>query len=198
VILSDHGEEFGEHGRFQHGGAVFEESLRVPLLFYGPGRIPAGRRIDAPVSLIDIAPTLLDLVGVARPNGFDGASLQGLLLRDEPLAPRTLFAEARAQHRWLRPGVSQAWNPPLVAVRTPTTKFIVHRPEAGTAQPPVAFDLIRDPGEQSPQSLGPARAEALLKLVDAHLGRRSASDGEGAEALPPDLVGHLRRLGYVE
>src|SRR5262249_39411254 len=72
VFTSDHGELMGSHGLFQKS-SMYEESLRVPLIWRAPGQIAprAGspRRIDAPVSLVDVAPTLLALGGLARAGG---------------------------------------------------------------------------------------------------------------------------------
>jgi arylsulfatase A-like enzyme len=74
VILSDHGEAFGEHGRMLHGQTLYEQGLRVPLMMRGPG-IPSGVTVETPVSITDIMPTLLDLVDIPSPDGLDGQSL---------------------------------------------------------------------------------------------------------------------------
>ncbi len=72
VIYGDHGEEFWEHGGFEHGHSLYDELLKVPLVIDGPGI--DGGQIAAPVSLLDIAPTVLELVGVHSPD-MDGTSL---------------------------------------------------------------------------------------------------------------------------
>lgn len=80
VITSDHGESFGEHGRYAHGFELWENLVRVPLFFVVPGLAP--RRIDVPRSAIDLAPTLCELFGV-EPDasaGFEGKSLVPELL----------------------------------------------------------------------------------------------------------------------
>jgi len=69
IITSDHGESLGEHGIFFDHHGLYETTTRVPLIIYGPGRIPAGIRIDAPVVSVDIPLTLLDLAGI-RDVGF--------------------------------------------------------------------------------------------------------------------------------
>jgi arylsulfatase A-like enzyme len=90
VMLSDHGEMMGSHGLFQKS-SMYEESLRVPFLIRAPGRIPAGRRLDAPLSLVDAAPTLLRLVDLweegnvlLQPQGQDRT---GWLTGEEPIPP---------------------------------------------------------------------------------------------------------------
>jgi arylsulfatase A-like enzyme len=87
VFTADHGEEFHEHGHFGHGQALFEEGVRVPLIFVGPG-IAAGR-VDENVSLVDVAPTLLDLLGLQPQPSFEGRSLAPMMRRGLP----ALFAK---------------------------------------------------------------------------------------------------------
>jgi arylsulfatase A-like enzyme len=209
VVLSDHGEEFKEHGALQHGGSLFEESLRIPLVFFWPGHIPAGRRIEAPVSLIDVAPTILDLAGLdALPQATDGRSLAKIILGEAPagdLAKRTLFAEAFSPRRWVDIWKFETWNPPLLAVRGNGSKFIVHRPTTGEQQPTVRYDLADDPEERSPQPVTGAELSRVDALVDGYLGGASgASDGTGAdpdgagEPLSPDVRARLQALGYAE
>ena len=72
VFLSDHGEEFWEHGGYEHGHTLYDELLRVPLIMRGPG-LTAGR-VAAPTSLLDVAPTIAEIVGV----DLDGAAGQSL------------------------------------------------------------------------------------------------------------------------
>ena len=84
IIHSDHGEAFGDHGSTHHGKSLFNEETRVPLMVIGPGLPP--RKIKTPVSLIDVTPTILDLVGVApSPPEPRGVSL--LPFASQPDAP---------------------------------------------------------------------------------------------------------------
>lgn len=129
VVASDHGEEFGEHGGAAHVYALYEETLRVPLLIAAPGVAP--RRIDGPVSLADVAPTLVELVGAAPLTGADGVSLAGAL-RGEPLPQRPLLAQT------VRLGRSQR------AIIDGTYKLI-YDSRFDTYE---LFDLAQDPGEQ--------------------------------------------------
>ena len=96
VLTADHGEALGEHGEPTHGYFVYDATLRVPLLLRAGGRtgvsLPRGRRIDAPVLLSDVAPTLLHLLGLP-PQPGDGVSLAPLL-RGEPAPPRELALES--------------------------------------------------------------------------------------------------------
>lgn len=80
LIYADHGEEFWDHGKFEHGHSLFGELLHVPLVIRAPG-VPAGR-IREPVSLLDLAPTILELAGQPIPAELDGRSLVALTRGD--------------------------------------------------------------------------------------------------------------------
>jgi arylsulfatase A-like enzyme len=106
VVVADHGEAFGTHTfagqkMFFHGQTLYDELLRIPLVVRVPGR-PAGQS-DALVQLIDVAPTVLDAVGVALPPSFQGRSLVPAL-RGEPLAGKPAFAELIPYPSWNHEG----------------------------------------------------------------------------------------------
>ncbi len=82
VVTADHGEWTGENGRFGHGADVRERTVNVPLFFIGPG-VERGSVVNTPVSLIDVGPTLLEMVGASLPASFEGVSLAPAL-RGEP------------------------------------------------------------------------------------------------------------------
>jgi arylsulfatase A-like enzyme len=85
VLTSDHGEAFFEHGLLQHG-LLYGETLRVPLIVRFPPRLPGGSRVASQVSLMDIAPTILDLAGIEIPLEMDGRSLVSRALGEPPAA----------------------------------------------------------------------------------------------------------------
>jgi arylsulfatase A-like enzyme len=91
VFTGDHGEEFGEHGG-EHHGELYVEDLHVPLLIAGAGA--TARRFDTPVGLIDIAPTVLELMGIPIPDTMDGDSLVGWIEGDAPPAAGERFVYA--------------------------------------------------------------------------------------------------------
>jgi len=86
VVVGDHGESLGEHGERTHGIFTYRSTLSVPFLIAGPG-IPAGRVVTEPVSIVDLAPTVGELTGLATAKLQDGISLAGIVLRGEA-APR--------------------------------------------------------------------------------------------------------------
>jgi hypothetical protein len=75
VLTADHGEEFGEHGGIGHGRSLYGEVVRVPLLLRWPGHLEAGRVVTHLSQHLDLAPTILDLAGVARPASFRGTTV---------------------------------------------------------------------------------------------------------------------------
>jgi arylsulfatase A-like enzyme len=93
LITSDHGEQFGEHDLMDHGNSLYRSVLEVPLVVWYPPRVPAGLRIDTPVSLRDTAITLSDLAG-ATPSPFPGTSLASLW-SDAVGVPSAVLSEVR-------------------------------------------------------------------------------------------------------
>lgn len=183
VVTSDHGEEFGEHGQIGHERSLYVECLRVPLVFAGPG-VPPGTRSADPVGLVDLAPTVLDLLGLAVPETVEGHSLVPLM-RGEP------EASARAPYR-----ISElAWKLRLRSVWTPSHHLIV-QPKHQMAR---LFDLTVDPTEQRVSS--DARvAEALRAgLAEWRTERKARRTGEAGEIeLSPEQLEKLKALGYSE
>ena len=84
LFTSDHGEELRDHGRMGHGRTLFEEVIRVPFLIRFPGGAHAGKTVRAPVSLIDVVPTVLSVLGEPVPSHLDGRDLTALLDGEEP------------------------------------------------------------------------------------------------------------------
>jgi arylsulfatase A-like enzyme len=83
AVVSDHGEEFFEHGGIGHRRTVFREMLEIPMLFRLPGVLPAGRAVGGLVSLADVAPTVLELLGVPAPAQLGGRSMMPLVRGDD-------------------------------------------------------------------------------------------------------------------
>jgi arylsulfatase A-like enzyme len=99
IFSSDHGEAFGEHNSRWHATTIYEEQLRIPLLVYGAGVKP--RRIAEPVSLVDIGPTVLDLMGVPTPGQFMGQSLVPLMGGEDVELVRPIVAETQLKQAML-------------------------------------------------------------------------------------------------
>jgi hypothetical protein len=102
VFLSDHGEEFFEHGGFEHGHTLYDELIHVPLIFSLPGVLPENVSIERQVRLLDVTPTILDILDIPLEPHFEGVSLKPLLagkgtlspMGDDLLPPTAAYAEA--------------------------------------------------------------------------------------------------------
>lgn len=178
VFYSDHGEEFWDHGGYEHGHTLYDELLRVPLVIKAPG-LPAGR-VDAPVSLLDITPTVLDLLG------FDGPSQGASLVKAAQGDPATLKALAERPQAVGRPLYGrEQWG-----VVADSKKWISI---AGREQ---VYDLVGDPGEQADLfgsvELGPFR-EAIGEALDTRpgVGYRFAPTRNSSYAKQTDLKVHV-------
>jgi arylsulfatase A-like enzyme/Flp pilus assembly protein TadD len=100
VMMSDHGESLGAHGESMHGIFLYDETLRVPLLFKLPAELLARRRVSSRVRLVDVAPTLLSMLSLPLPPTFQGESLVALM-KGSPKATNDLpaYAETDYPHR---------------------------------------------------------------------------------------------------
>jgi arylsulfatase A-like enzyme len=191
IVTSDHGEAFGEHGITRHGTSLYEEVLRVPLIWHGPGRIAAGRRVGGVVSLADVAPTVLDLLALPRPPLVQGESLAPLVRPDrmpDPGPERVVFSEnLQGDDVFAARGLD--WK---AAFDPRGTMRRIHA-------------LRDDPGEQRATSGGAfaASAEAARTRFTAECARlRALLPRPAPPAVPaapdPEQERRLRALGYVE
>jgi arylsulfatase A-like enzyme len=192
VYTSDHGEEFQEHGQFLHGATLYQEVLHVPLIIAAPGL--GARRVHTPVSLVDLAPTVLDLLGAPALGTAQGQSLRALL-EGRPRARTALFSETI-----LTPDRSQ-----LVSVRLGERKYIARLPRGGTlpaqALAEHLYDLGLDRGESRDLLRGsaPADATVLRRLAWDYLTRtRAAAGPTRTVVLDAEAEAKLRAWGYIQ
>lgn len=147
IFLSDHGENLGAHGLW-HKMVAYEESIRVPLIFRVPGR-DVGIRSDAPVSLVDVAPTLAALCGLPDRAEWRGRDLFG----DVPPGDRPLFAMHRPLGDWMG---TEPWR----MIEVDRLKYIRH---LGGAEE--FFDLACDPYETRNLADDRAKQDAKTQLA---------------------------------
>ena len=185
VITADHGEEFFEHGGKGHQATLYEESIRVPLILHWPGRLPAGRVVGDPVSLIDITPTVASLVGLPSGDAVQGIDLIPMI--DGAPGP------ARALHGLLAVGGRR-----LDSMRTASWKML--RSNGVVAH----LDLVEDPGELDLRRGPPKDRPDLPRLLDRllessrRIRQRHGGGSEATRPMDPELIERLRALGYLD
>jgi len=199
VVTSDHGESFGENGVIGHGVALYETMISIPLVLRFPGTIPPGLSSDEPVGLIDITPTILDLIGVEiGGRGFQGKSLVPLITgKRKAELDVPIFLQRRHYTTPVVRGVRVEGS--QFAVRTKDWKYV----EDGQGQARLLFNLSDDPGElKNLVADRPAQVKRLSTMVKVWKKRNEPShplaEQPGvSEGISPKDLEHLRALGYV-
>ena len=192
IVTADHGEEFLDHGAVDHSMTAYQELLHVPMIWRGPG-IPGGIRVEAPVSLVDIVPTVLAWVGASALPTLAGQDLLPLMSEESEFdwSARPIWGEASAAESQGAP--LDSFYPLFRSVRQGSFKLIQEVRGGQT----FLFDLERDPTEQRNLSVEqPERTQVLTELLeDRH---RQANPSTGKEVqLDPEAIERLRALGYV-
>lgn len=184
VLTGDHGEGLGEHGEASHSFFVYDTTMRVPLIFWGPEVVPKGQRVPALVRTVDIAPTILDLLGLPALTDVQGVSLRPLMMgqsQDLGLTGYGESIEARASFgtsilRFLRQG---RWK-------------YIHKVN------PELFDVLEDPGEL--RNLASARADmvdGLRAQLYQMIAQAPAKPGGAEVPLDSETMAQLIALGYA-
>ncbi len=196
VLTADHGEGLWDHGRRGHGVDLYQEQIRVPLFVHYAGMTARdAARIAAPVSLLDLAPTMLAAAAIARPPEAEGHDLAPLMRgRDRAAALAYVYSELDLDGRAFQ------------AMRLGPTKLIVRRGDVSPElRPPKLFRLDADPGERT--DLGAAADErglvqrlgTAIERWAAAIGRRAGTRSpEPLRSLSPELQRQLRGLGYLK
>ena len=191
IVLSDHGEEFHEHGRWEHGQTLHTEMLDVPWLARFPG-LPEGVRVAEVAQHIDLVPTLLAYLGLPQPPHVEGRDLLPLLSGERPaLDEGEIEVEEPAAFSWLDlDGLTGA------AVTTEAWRLIDSRsPPSGAA----LYDRRKDPAEhQNRTAERPVDAEYLKTRLEARERNRRGAMKAGEATLDEELTRQLRALGYLQ
>ncbi len=187
VITSDHGESLGEHGEGTHGMFLYNATMHVPLIFSLPGALPQGKTRSEMVSLMDLMPTALEMLGVKAPPSVQGRSIIPLLTGDAddwkeaPLAMETML-----------PWDQFGWSPYFALVKN-GYKYI-------EAPQPELYDMEDDPRELvNIYGLNKGRAEAMareLKKELKHYGQETLA-GQSKREMDSKDKKQLASLGYI-
>ena len=182
VVVADHGESLGEHGEASHGLFVYQPVIHVPWILAGPG-VPSGREVAAPVSLVDVTPTLLDVLGYPPPPDADGESQRPRMEGRAGAGPPPVFGECLASQ------IHYGWAP-LRFVRRGSWKLT-------DAPVPELFDLSADPKEANNLAeIRPGVVAELRTAITEHWARGGALQADEV-TLDPASRERLERLGYV-
>jgi arylsulfatase A-like enzyme len=203
VYTADHGEEFLEHGRMFHGQSTYGELSNVPLVFWRPGTLPAGRVVDETVQSIDIMPTILKLSGLPIPKAAQGHSLVPYLV-DSTGGPKAVAWPAITEKAPTR----EAGGPPprdvaSVALIDGGWKLVRNTPPTPGHPPFELYDHRRDPLDGADVARAhPEVVARLSKELDAWEKMATAArvppDSVSREGLGADELERLRALGYIQ
>jgi arylsulfatase A-like enzyme len=194
VLLADHGEEFKEHGRWFHATSLHREVAEIPFLIRAPGYEPA--RVAGSVNLMDVAPTILALVGEPAAEGWEGEDLTPYLAGERPVPPRTLLLEGVHEMHFpkLDPPVHKLEFNGLVS----PAYFYLKDENTGLEY---LYDRQADPRQERNLVAETDHAAALAYLRGELARRREVARRRAltpAETfIPPGLERSLRALGYV-
>ncbi|HWP65704.1 MAG TPA: sulfatase [Candidatus Limnocylindria bacterium] len=196
LFISDHGEEFFEHGDVSHGQSLYAELVRIPMVVCHPGGLGVGRRIDAVVSLLDVMPTVLAYAGIPA-TGLAGRDLTPLL-RGEDFPGTAQVTSVRINRHKYAPEIEAKRGAVNVAVADGRWRAIWNV-QTDTVE---LYDTEADPGEQVDRAAEePERAAALAALAREWAEGRWPSDvaleASRTDELDEDTVRRLRAIGYL-
>ncbi len=184
AVMADHGEALGEHGETTHGILLYDETIRVPLLFKLPRERSAGTRIDSRAGLVDVLPTILQAAGIDVPQEVQGESLLSMLLKPAESHDRPAYAESDYPHRTF------GWSS-LRSLRTGKYLFV----EAPHQE---LYDQSADPkAEHNLSATAVAVTNTLAAQIDAFRQRTSSAKEAPKVSMDPELQERLNALGYV-
>lgn len=174
AINSDHGLQLGEHGLHKKRN-FYEQTICAPLVIAAPGHIPPGTVVEEPVEMLDFLPTLLDLSGMAVPEGIRGRSLVPLMKGEGPARDAT-FAEidfSGEMYDELRVNSGRQ-----VMIRTREWKLIEFRDPRVKERDGALYDLKTDPGE-TVNLFASAAHQGVVGSLEAQLAAWEAETGYG-------------------
>jgi arylsulfatase A-like enzyme len=201
VFAADHGETFGEHGVHGHARNVLTPVVWVPLVLRFPFAVDPPMRIATQVRNVDIAPTLLELVGIPIPENFEGSSLVPLLTGAVTEPDRLsyaglgvpLFSDASVQAAVSDGDWTYARN-----ATAPDDDEEAYEDRAVAPGAEYLFDRRVDPGENvNLVARETAEAERLRALLDAYLAEGDAGVVEKGVRIDPGIAARLRAMGYL-
>jgi arylsulfatase A-like enzyme len=191
VVSSDHGESFLEHGQWGHYNNVYAEEVNIPLILRIPGpHGPIKGAFDHPASLVDLYPTILDLLGLSPPSPMDGASLWPMIrdAKPGPLVDRPVLTEV----------FHESGEDHVAAVLGRKKLLRIEKPDRPVQW--IAYDLALDPYEKKPMAPGSGgpEMEVMRRAIEDWLEKNPLQrDGTGKEGLlSEEEIRRIQELGY--
>jgi arylsulfatase A-like enzyme len=200
IVTSDHGEALFDRGYGNHGRALYQDEVAVPLAARLPGVRARATDITCPTGLVDLMPTLCDYLGIACPGEIAGNSL---LSREDRPPSRFLIVEGVHGHPSHRAVVGERYK----LIYEPNGRVgpgFVRDPEQGKAHPSALYDLREDPGEgrdllldESPAPEVEAARREMVQVMEELANRPRRAPELPATTIDPALAERLRELGYL-
>ena len=185
LVAGDHGESLGEHGEKTHGVFTYESTIRIPFILRYPPVLPGGKRVEAPVTLADVIPTVLDILGIVSPTDFSGVSLMDVIQENRE-EHRYVYSESMFSY------FTYGWSP-IECIRDSRWKYI-------RSTEPELYDLSVDPSEvnnliETKKEVAAGLEEKLNDLTAAnYTGNLNFAEGRNVSAEERE---RLNALGYV-
>ncbi|UCF80661.1 MAG: tetratricopeptide repeat protein [Acidobacteriota bacterium] len=187
VFASDHGEALGEHGEAEHGLFLYQPTVRAPLILHGKN-VPRGKRVEQAASLIDTAPTVLDLLGIEAPSEFQGQSLRPLWEQEGDALKSSYWEEGIYTETYM-PYYNHRWAP-IEGLIKEGWKYILAPKEE-------LYNLAEDPKEERDLSSDePEKAKAMRKMLIEERRRYPKAASRKAD-LSKEALEKLQSLGYL-
>ena len=185
ILVGDHGEGLGSHGEGTHGYFIYDYAIHVPLIIVTPFEGLRGVRVSSQVRIVDIFPTLMEIVAVTPPAETHGRSLLPLMFRPQKEEDGFAYAES------MSPNLQFGWSS-IHSLRTTQYKYI----DAPKAE---LYDLTRDPGEQTNllrqyPDIAREMKDTLDRLMEET--SRGAPTPQAAN-LDKETIEKLSALGYI-
>jgi arylsulfatase A-like enzyme len=166
-VIGDHGEAFGEHGQLGHALIAFDEALRIPFCLRAPFYVEPGTRITQPVSSVDLAPTLLSLLGFEmEPAFFDGLNLLGNIPED-----RKVYFSG-----WMQEGPAGYVQGDRKVIYDPTSRSTYFYKLSSDPMEVVRTELTEEESKEINEEIISWRSGTILKVAQTRTGKKELYD----------------------
>ncbi len=184
IITADHGDEYNEHGKLFHGHNLYDETIRVPLIFYHSNALPQGKVINQLAGHIDIMPTILDILNLSVNKDMKGLSLLPIMHnQSQPLSRDFILSQANDK----------------VAIVNDKWKYIANLDDNQNIKGVELYDLLNDPKELNNLAQEEIEIKKVMhkKLLDYLKHAKSRKLEMKIDNITPELRKRLKALGYI-